>query len=344
MTAAASADVFSERAVASSPAGVWQRFRRDRVALMAGGFLLVVVVACFVLEPLAEYLLGHGPNDVFPWAIDQFTLRPVGVWSHVPATPSGAARGPHTLLILGADGPVGRDELLRLLAGGRASLEVAVGATAIALVIGTALGTAAGYYRGRLDTAVSRLTEFVMGFPILFLVIALGLTISSRLNSITLGGVFTPGVLTLIAVVGLFSWFYIARIVRSQVLTLRDQEFVDAARMVGAGDWYIVRRHILPHLAGTLTVYGSLILASTIMLEAAFSILNVGIGLPYASWGNMLSTNWGTLLVPGGQDPFATTAVLTSVWPAAAIGLTVLAFSLVGEGFRRAFDPRGESL
>ncbi len=183
-----------------------------------------------------------------------------------------------------------------------------------------------------------------MGFPILFLVIALGLTISSRLNTVTAGGVFVPGVLSLIAVIGLFNWFYIARIVRSQVLALRDQEFVQAARMVGAGDWYIVRRHILPHLAGSLTVYGSLIVASTIVLEAAFSILNVGVPLPYASWGNMLSTNWGTLLVPGGQDPFASTSVLTSLWPALAIGLTVLAFSLVGEGFRRAFDPRGESL
>ncbi len=343
--AAGGSDLLSGRPVAAAASAdlFWRRLARDRVALAAGLVVVFVFVACFGLEPLFEHLLGHGPDDIFPFAVDQLTLRPADVWSHVPVSPTGT--GPRTLFVLGADGPLGRDEFLRLLAGGQASLEVAVGATAVSVAIGTALGAAAGYYGGRVDTVVSRLTDFVMGFPVLFLVIAFGLTISARLNAITLGGAFVPGVLTLVAVIGLFNWFYLARVVRAQVLALCVQDFVDAARMVGARDRYIIRRHILPHLVGTLTVYGSLILAATIILEAAFSIFGVGIPLPHASWGNMIGTNYGSLLAPGGQDPSvgARTVWLTTAWPTAAVVCTVLAFALLGEGIRRAFDPRGEA-
>ncbi len=345
MTVAAEAErVLSDLVATGAAPGVVQRFRRDRAAVGASILLGIVVVACFALEPLFEYLLGHGPNDTFPFAVNQLTLEPAGVWSHVPKLP--VESGPRTLLVLGADGPVGRDEFLRLLAGGRTSLEVGIGATALALLIGTSLGTLAGFYRGWVDAVVSRLTDFVMGFPILFLVIALGLTISDRLDRVTADGLFVPGTLALIAVVGLFGWFYLARIVRAGVLELRALEFVDAARMTGARDGYIIRQHILPYLVGLLSVYGSLVLAGTIMLEAGFSILGVGVPLPYASWGNMVATNWGTLLLPGGQDPEtgARTVWLTTAFPAFAILLTVLAFALVGEGLRRAFDPRGEAV
>ena len=194
----------------------WQRLKRDRVAVGAALFIALVFVACFALEPLFEHLLGHGPDDIFPFAVDQLTLKPADLWSHVPASPTGT--GPRTLFVLGADGPLGRDEFLRLLAGGQASLEVAVGATVLAVTIGTVLGAIAGYLGGRVDTAISRLTDFVMGFPILLLVVAFGLTISPRLNTVTVGGVFVPGVLTLVSVIGLFAWFYLARIVRAQVL------------------------------------------------------------------------------------------------------------------------------
>ena len=317
-------------------AALWRRFRRDRAALAALAGLSLIVLACFVLEPLLEQLLGHGPDEPFPNAVNIYNRQPVGWFSVVHDN------GPHagkTFFLLGGDGPLGRDEFLRLLAGGRASLEIAIGATLLAMVIGTFVGCVAGYYRGWTDVVLSRVTEFAMGFPILFLVIALGFTISDRLSAITLHGLFVPGALSLIAVIGIFNWFYIARIVRSQVLTLREREFVEAARMAGSSDRRIIVRHLLPHLSGTLTVYGSLVLAGTIILEAGLSFLNFGVPLPNASWGNMMSTNWGTVLYPSGKDPAWVTSSWTSIWPAVAIFSTVLAFALFAEGVRRALDP-----
>lgn len=190
----------------SSRALTWRRLTADRVALASALFILFVLVACFLIEPIAEQLLGHGPNALFPHAVD-INLKPVGPWSHVQDIQSTGTTKDKTLLILGADGPLGRDEFLRLLAGGRTSLEIALGATAIALVIGTFLGAIAGFYGGWIDIGLSRLTEFVMGFPIFFLVIALGFTLSYRLSQITLGGIFVPGALSLIVVIGLFNWF-----------------------------------------------------------------------------------------------------------------------------------------
>jgi peptide/nickel transport system permease protein len=326
---------------------VWSRFKRDRLAFASGIFIVFVLLACFAGEPLFERLLGHGPNDIFPLAAD-INAHPVGPWSHVPNTHGVVdvtEHTPRTLFVLGADGQLGHDEFLRLLAGGRTSLEIALGAAAIAVALGLALGLLAGYYGRWVDAAISRMTEFVMGFPILLFLIALGRTISERLDRVTLHGAFVPGVLALIVTIGIFSWFYPARIVRAQVLSLREQDFVEAARMVGASDLRIVRKHLLPHVVGSLVVYATLIVATTIILEAALAILNFGIGLPDATWGNMISTNWGTLLAPGGpsaygDSAFVRTSWLTTFWPTLALFLTVLAFNLFGEGVREALDPR----
>ena len=293
----------------SAAARAWDRFRLDRVALAAGIFVLLVFFMCFIGEPLAVHLLGHGPNDQFA-AATNVNLKPVGPWTRIDDPNGGKA-----FFLLGGGGPLGRDEFLRLLIGGRTSLEIALLATLLAIVVGTTLGSLAGFYGGWIDGGVTRMTEFVMGFPILFFVVVIGMTISDRLNNLTVHGLFVPGVVTLVVLIGLFNWFYIARIVRAQVISLREQEFVEAARMTGASDLYIVRKHILPHLTGSIIVYGSLVIATTMMLEAALSFLNVGIKLPYASWGNMLSTNWGTLLVPGGQEDFAQhRSMRHSVW------------------------------
>jgi peptide/nickel transport system permease protein len=306
--------------------------------MASGLYIVVVILLCFAGLPLFSHLLGHDQDTIFPSAVD-LNLKPVGPWAHVNAANSAASAHGRAFLLLGGDGPLGRDEFLRLLAGGRTSLEIALGATLLALVIGTVVGSVAGYYRGWVDVVLSRLTEFAMGFPILFLVIALGFTISDRMSAVTLHGLFVPGALSLIAVIGIFNWFYIARIVRAQVLTLREREFVEAARMAGASNRRIIFRHLLPHLTGALTVYGSLVLAGTIILEAGLSFLNFGVPLPNASWGNMLSTNWGTILYPVGKDPAWITSTWTSVWPAAAIFSTVIAFALLAEGVRRALDP-----
>ncbi len=326
--------------------GVWLRLRRDRVPFVAGCVLVAIVLACFVAEPLLAWALGHGPNDIFPYGVSPYTLKPVGPWTHVPDVRFGGlpAHAPTTLFVLGSDSSLGRDELLRLLAGGQVSLEIAVGAAALAVTIGAALGAIAGYFGGAVDAAVSRLTELVMAFPLLLFVIAVGQTLADRFDFLTLHGVFRPGVLSLAVVIGLFTWFYPARIVRAEVLTLRNREFVEAARMTGAREVRIVRTHVLPHLIAPLAVWGTLIVASNIVLEAAISFLNLGIRLPTASWGNMLSQNWGTLIafnptaVPGVQK-----TDWTIFWPTAAVFLTVLSLALLGEGLRRAIDPESDA-
>ena len=325
---------------------VWARLRRDRLALLSGSILLLLSLACFVGEPLLVRLLGHGPDDPFPYAVSRFTLKPVGPWTWVPDVNYGdlPANPSRTLFVLGSDGSLGRDELLRLLAGGRVSLEIALGAAALAVLVGAALGALAGYFGGWVDAGISRLTELVMAFPLLLLVIAIGQTVADRFDFVTLRGAFEPGVISLAAVIGAFTWFYPARIVRAEVLALRNQEFVEAARVSGASELRIVRKHVLPHLAAPLAVWGTLIVGSNVILEAALSFLNMGVRLPTPSWGNMLSQNWGTLLAyDQGGVPGIEKTNWTMFWPTAFVFVTVLALALFGEGLRRAIDPRSDA-
>jgi ABC-type dipeptide/oligopeptide/nickel transport system permease subunit len=322
---------------------VWSRIRRDRLSLVSGSVLLLIVVACFAGEPLLSWLLGHGPDDLFLYAVDRYTQKPVGPWTWVPDISYGGlpANPPRTLLILGSDSSLGRDQLLRLLAGGQVSIEIAVGAAALAVSVGATLGALAGYFGGLVDAVISRITELVMAFPLLLLVIAIGQTLADRFDFITLHGAFKPGVLSLAAVIGAFTWFYPARIVRAEVLSLRTQEFIDAARVSGASELRIVRTHILPHLAAPLAVWGTLIVGSNMILEAALSFLNMGVRLPTPSWGNMLSANWGTLLAfDQSEIPGIEKTNWTLFWPTAFVFVTVLSLALLGEGLRRAIDPR----
>src|SRR5438093_253513 len=177
----------------------------------------------------------------------------------------------------------------RTLYGAQASLEVAIGATMLSMFIGVAMGSIAGYHGGWIDTIVSRITEVVMAFPLLLFIIALASTVGDRLNNITLG-FLGKGVLTLVLVLGFFGWFYPARIVRAQVLSLREKEFIEAARMVGASDARIVRSHLLPHLVAPVIVLATISVAQNILAEAGLSFLGIGIKEPTASWGNLLST------------------------------------------------------
>jgi peptide/nickel transport system permease protein len=169
--------------------------------------------------------------------------------------------------------------------------------------------------------------------------------VRQRVDDVTFGGFFAPGVVALVLLIGAFSWFYPARIVRAQVLQLQQQDFVEAARMVGAGPWRIVRTHMLPHLAGPVAAYFAIIAAANIVLESAISFLNIGIPLPDPSWGNMLATNWGHFFIV--DQPGQTSGIITSNWttffPAAVIALTVLCLALIGEGVREAFDPGSRS-
>jgi len=307
---------------------VWARFKHDRIAIAGGITIIILVLGASIGAPIAQALLGHGPNDLFfNGGVNQTTLLPVGPFSRIS---DDLHPGHTTLFILGADSTLGRDEFLRLIYGARASLEVAMLATIGSISIGVILGAIAGYFRGWVDTVVSRVTEITMAFPALLFIIALASTVGNRLNDITFGGVFGQGVFTLFLVFSIFGWFYPARIIRAVVLSLREKEFVEAARMVGSSDVRIIRSHILPHLVAPVIVYSTLSLAQFIIAEAGLSYLGVGIKLPTPSWGNLLqqATDYYT------QQPWL------MVWPGLAVLITTLSFNLLGDGLRDAFDPR----
>jgi peptide/nickel transport system permease protein len=307
---------------------VWLRLRKDKLALAGAGFIIFLFLTAFAGAPLAANLLGHGPNVPFfsTGGVDA-NLQPAPPMTHVQVL---SATGTETqLLILGGDSTLGRDEFLRLLYGAQVSLEVGVGATIITMTLGLLLGTLAGFFRGWADTTISRLIEITMCFPYLLFVIALASTVGTRLNSITFG-FLGQGVVTLVVVFGLFSWFYPARVFRGVTLSLREKEFVEASRMVGASDWRTIRSHILPHLVGPLIVFSTLNVAVFVLAEAGLSYLGLGIQLPTASWGNMLSD----------ASNYLTTRPQLMLWPGIALVLTTLAFNLLGDGLRDAFDPR----
>ena len=307
---------------------VWLRFKRDRVAIGSFFVIVALILVAFPGAWIAQKLLGHGPNDIFlsgeHAGVDD-RLVPVGPLSWVDK-PDGS----RTLFILGGDGTLGRDLFLRLLYGARVSLEVAVFSTMGVMVVGTLLGAIAGFYRGWIDTVISRTIEITMAFPALLFIIALASTIGTRLDAITLGGLFPQGVVTLVMVFTVFGWFFPARVVRSQVLSLREKEFIEAARMVGASDWRIVRSHVLPHLVAPIIVFSTLLVAGFVLFEAGLSFLGLGVKLPTASWGNLLAA---------GPD-FYTVQPWLMIWPGLAVLMTTLAFNLLGDGLRDAFDPR----
>jgi peptide/nickel transport system permease protein len=344
-TAEAAAAASEERLENVRAAGAWRvawrRLKRDRIALVSASFILFVLFMAFIGGPILARLLGHGPNTVFLYAASD--LKPVPPWTWVPDTSfsvESTAHLPKTLLVLGSDGPLGRDEMLRLLYGGRVSLEVALGATALAIAVGAFLGSIAAYFGGFVDAAVSRFTDLVIAFPILLFLIMIGTTTAGdKLVNITFGGVFARGVFELVILIGGFTWFYPARIVRAQILTLRQREFVEAAAMVGSSDARIIRKHLLPHLGPALFAYAMVAVATNLLLEAGVSFLGAGIRLPTASWGTMLAQTFGTVTNPRPYNA-ATFTLWPTVLPSGAIFLTVLALNHFGESLRDALDPR----
>jgi peptide/nickel transport system permease protein len=304
---------------------IWKRFKRDKVAIASIFFLVFLVLLCYPGAWIAEQIVGHGPNEIFVDGIDDGGL-PVGPGSKVIDFETGAEE----TLLLGADSSLGRDEFLRLLYGGRVSLQVAVLSTIFVMIIGVFLGAVAGYYRGLADTGISRLIEITMAFPAVLFAIALASTAGTRLNDITFGGVLGEGVVTLVLVFTIFGWFGPARIIRASVLSLREKEFIEAAHMTGAGDIRIIRSHLLPHLVAPIIVFSTLVVAAFILGEAALSFLGVGIQLPTASWGNLLAS----------ATQYYTTLPLLMLWPGLLVVLTALAFNMLGDGLRDAFDPR----
>ncbi len=303
----------------------WRRLRRDRIAVASAVFIVLAVIAAFAGLPIGEHFLGRGPDTLNTNAVQNF--QPLGPWATAP-TASGHA---HTFYLLGTSDTAGHDEFLRMLAGAQVSFEVAVFSTCLGMVIGVSLGMLAGYFGGMVDMLVSRATEIVMALPLLLFAIALAATVGTRLNAYTFFGAFTPGVITLTLVISAFSWYYPARIVRAQVLSLREKEFVEAARMIGAGSWRILRSHLLPHLVGVIVVYSTLTVATNILFEAGLSVLGVGIPADAPSWGNLIND----------AVQYYTTVPWLMLWPGLGIFSLTLAFNLLGDGLRDALDPRG---
>jgi peptide/nickel transport system permease protein len=289
----------------------WERFREDRVALVALGFIGAEVVVA-VFAPVIVRAVAHPPGAQYPSALDPMF---------------GTPTGPSTTFFFGVD-PLGEDVFSRVLYGARVSLEVAIVATALSVVIGVALGMIAGYYRGFADTSVSRFVDMMLAFPVLLL--ALGIASACSLGGGCAGGLIKPGLSTVTVTIVVINWTYISRIIRGQVLSLREKEFVEAARASGASDRTILFRELLPNLVAPIIVYTTLVIPQNILLEAALSYLGVGINPPQASWGQMIAE----------ATPIFSTAWWYFLFPGAALVLTVLAFNLLGDGVRDALDPR----
>ena len=306
---------------------VWIRLRRDKLAIASGISIILLILVAFVGAPIAQHYIGHGPTDIFsePPAVSSPGLLPGGPGTHIENPYTGKT----DVLVLGAANRLGQDEFLRLLYGARVSLEVAIFSTIGVMIIGVLLGAIAGYFKGGIDTVISRVTEITMAFPILLFVIALAATVGPRLNEITLG-VFPQGVITLVLIFTIFGWFYPARIMRAQVLSIREKEYIEAARMIGASDARIIRAHVVPHLVAPMIVYSTLIVASYVLFEAGLSFLGIGIPLTVPSWGNLLSS----------APEYYTTRPLLMLWPGLAVLITTLCFNLLGDGLRDAFAPR----
>jgi peptide/nickel transport system permease protein len=288
----------------------WRRFRRDRVALVSLALIVALIVVA-IAAPLLVSLLGlPGPNVQNPNLTNAF----------------GSPLGPSLAHPFGVD-PLGQDVASRVIYGTRVSLIVGIVGTAIATVLGTLVGLLAGYYRGWTDTLLSRLVDVVLAIPVLLLGLGLGAACEVRG---CLGGHIQSGLGVIIFLIALVNWTYIARIVRGLVLSLREQEFVAAARSQGASDVRIMTREILPNLIAPIVVYSSLLIPQNILLEAALSFLGVGVRPPTASWGQMIAA----------ATPIFNTAWWYMVFPGVALLLTVLAFNLLGDGLQDALNPR----
>jgi peptide/nickel transport system permease protein len=290
----------------------WRRLKSDKVAM---GALIVVILLILiaVFAPLIIKAVGAPPYDQFDQkALDEF----------------GQPTGPSSAHIWGIDNH-GGDVFSRTLTGARTSLVVAIVATGVSLMIGIAVGLFAGFHRGWVDTFLSRTMDVLLAFPILLLALGIASACSDPKQG-CLGGHLKPGIGLVIAVIAFANWPYVARLVRGQVLSLREREFVESARSLGASGTRIMFREILPNLVAPIIVYASLVIPQNILFEAALSFLGAGVQFPTASWGEMLAD----------ATPVFYNAWWFMLFPGLALLITVLAFNLLGDGLQDALNPR----
>jgi peptide/nickel transport system permease protein len=279
----------------SMTADVWRRFARNRLSLVG----LSIVGALFFCAVFAPHLSSYDPNGM--------DMTVVGT----PQTPS-------LQHLFGTD-VGGRDFFTRMLFGARISLEVGFSAMIVAVTVGTLYGLVSGFFGGFVDAAMMRFVDMMLSFPTFFLI----LTVEALTNNFS--------IIVIMLVIGLLSWQGVARLVRSQILSLRERDFISAANAIGASDWRIILRHLLPNALGPVIVAATLAIGDNILTESALSYLGLGVQIPTPSWGNSLQK---------ALDP----EVLGSPWliiiPGVLIVITVVAFNFIGEGLRDALDPR----
>lgn len=289
----------------------WGRFKQDKLAFV-GLALVVAMVILALAAPLIAKITGHGPAEVFNDQLDEF----------------GLPSGPNGDFILGVDRS-GRDVLVRLAYGARVSLIVGIVASGIALIIGVFVGIIAGYYGRWVDAMISRSADIILALPLVIVAIGIVSACSTSAEG-CLGGHVRPGLLLVILIIALFSWPQPARLVRGATLSLREREFVESARSLGASERRIMFREILPNLLAPVIVWGSLLIPSSILFESYLSFLGLGVPDNTPSWGNMLSQAVGIFDI----------AWWFWLFPGILLMLTVLAFNLLGDGLRDALDPR----
>jgi ABC-type dipeptide/oligopeptide/nickel transport system permease subunit len=282
----------------------WARLRKDKVAIICAVFIVLLALVSIFAGPLSA-LIGFGPTDQ-----DQTN----GV------STDGLPVGPSGLHPLGTDN-LGRDILVRILYGARVSLVVGISAAVAAVIIGVIIGLCAGYFGPTVDTILARIMDVVLAFPFLLFAIAL----------VTVAG---PSETIEIVVIAFFSWASVGRIVRGQTLAIREREYIEAARSLGASDLRIMFVDVLPNLIAPVIVYTTLLIPTSIVFEATLSFLGVGIIPPTPSWGNMINDS----------QAFYQVAWWYLVFPSLALILTTLAFNLLGDSVRDALDPRSERL
>jgi peptide/nickel transport system permease protein len=330
----------------------WQltlrRFLRDRWSVVALALFLLVLVLSFAGGAILGAIVGHNGDTPFPYGASA-SFVPVGFWSHVPKTlqvnidnygqtlppPRGT---PTTLFIAGADGPLGRDELIRVLDGGRASIEIGIGAVLISALIAVPLGCIAGFFGGFIDGIVSRLTETIMAFPLIFFLVFATVRLSPTLRPIGWGQYVPPGVFAVALMIGVFTSFYPLRLIRAQLFGLRNAEFVQSSHMVGASSFRIIRKDLFPHLVPTLLVWGAIAVATDILLEVGLSVIGVGVQASTPTWGSLLATTTGTIYSVGLSQTSHYT-IWQTLLPTFGILIAVVALNQVSEGTRRALEP-----
>lgn len=291
------------------------RLRHDRAAMIALGVIIAIVLVA-IFAPVFAVITGHGVYQQF-----RGPAPPVGL------SPTGQPVGPTSTFPLGTDDQ-GRDILVRIAYGARVSLFVGVVATGITVGIGLVVGLAAGFFGGWTDSILARLMDWLLAIP--FLLFAISLVSVVLVHPI---GFIRPGLPVVIIVLGVLTWATIGRLVRGQVLSIREKEYIEAARALGAGPWRIMFIDILPNLLAQLIVYTTLLIPLTIVAEASLSFLGVGVLPPTPDWGQMISS--------------ASSIYLYGPWwyllfPSLALLITTLAFNIFGDSVRDAFDPRGD--